>query len=38
MQRDAAAHKLKAPAMLIVGQVASVAAELQWFGRAAIEA
>jgi uroporphyrin-III C-methyltransferase / precorrin-2 dehydrogenase / sirohydrochlorin ferrochelatase len=33
MQRDAGAHKLKAPAMLIVGNVASAAAELQWFGR-----
>jgi len=32
MQRDAATHKLKAPAMLIVGEVASAAAELQWFG------
>ena len=35
MQREAAAHKIKAPAMLIVGQVASAAAELQWFGRQA---
>ncbi len=32
MQRDAATHQLKAPAMLIVGHVASAAAELQWFG------
>jgi uroporphyrin-III C-methyltransferase / precorrin-2 dehydrogenase / sirohydrochlorin ferrochelatase len=36
MQRDAAIHKLKPPAMLIVGNVAASATELQWFGRAAL--
>ena len=35
MHRDAVTHKLKAPAMLIIGNVAGSAAELQWFGRAA---
>ena len=34
MQRDAVMQKLKAPAMLIIGNVATTAAELQWFGRA----
>jgi uroporphyrin-III C-methyltransferase/precorrin-2 dehydrogenase/sirohydrochlorin ferrochelatase len=34
MQRDAVMQKIQAPAMLIVGKVASTAAELQWFGRA----
>ena len=34
MQRDATMQKIQAPAMLIVGHVASAAAELQWFGRA----
>jgi uroporphyrin-III C-methyltransferase / precorrin-2 dehydrogenase / sirohydrochlorin ferrochelatase len=36
MQRDAVMQKIKAPAMLIIGHVAKTAAELQWFGRAAI--
>src|SRR5688572_7941396 len=36
MHRDAVMQKLKAPAMLIIGGVASSAAELQWFGRSAI--
>lgn len=36
MHRDAVMEKLKAPAMLIVGGVAARAAELQWFGRAAL--
>jgi uroporphyrin-III C-methyltransferase/precorrin-2 dehydrogenase/sirohydrochlorin ferrochelatase len=36
MQRDAVMEKLKPPAMLIIGSVASSAAELQWFGRSAI--
>jgi hypothetical protein len=35
MHRDAVMQKIKAPAMLIVGNVAGSAAELQWFGRAA---
>ena len=35
MHRDAAAQQLKAPSMLIIGNVASTAVELQWFGRAA---
>jgi uroporphyrin-III C-methyltransferase/precorrin-2 dehydrogenase/sirohydrochlorin ferrochelatase len=35
MHRDAVLQKLKAPAMLIIGQVAGSAAELQWFGREA---
>jgi siroheme synthase len=34
MQRDATMQKIQAPAMLIIGNVASTAAELQWFGRA----
>ena len=34
MQRDAVMQKIKAPAMLIIGNVAATAAELQWFGRA----
>jgi uroporphyrin-III C-methyltransferase/precorrin-2 dehydrogenase/sirohydrochlorin ferrochelatase len=38
MHRDAQATKLKAPAMLIIGGVASVAAGLQWFGRPALVA
>ena len=33
MQRDAVMQKIKAPAMLIIGNVAKTAAELQWFGR-----
>jgi uroporphyrin-III C-methyltransferase / precorrin-2 dehydrogenase / sirohydrochlorin ferrochelatase len=36
MHRDAVMQKLKAPAMLIIGHVAASAAELQWFGRAAV--
>jgi uroporphyrin-III C-methyltransferase/precorrin-2 dehydrogenase/sirohydrochlorin ferrochelatase len=35
MHREAAARQLKAPSMLIIGNVASAAAELQWFGSAA---
>ena len=33
MHRDAVMQKIKAPAMLIIGNVAASAAELQWFGR-----
>lgn len=36
MQRDAAASQVKAPSMLIVGNVAAAAAELQWFGESAV--
>ena len=36
MHRDAVLQKLKAPAMLIIGSVASAASQLQWSGRAAI--
>jgi uroporphyrin-III C-methyltransferase/precorrin-2 dehydrogenase/sirohydrochlorin ferrochelatase len=36
MQRDAAANQLKAPSMMIIGNVARTAAELQWFGREAV--
>jgi uroporphyrin-III C-methyltransferase/precorrin-2 dehydrogenase/sirohydrochlorin ferrochelatase len=36
MQRDAATHQVKAPTLMIIGNVASSAAELQWFGRAAL--
>ena len=35
MVRDAATHALKAPSMLIIGNVAASAAQLQWFGREA---
>ncbi len=35
MQRDALANKVKAPTLMIIGQVAKCAAELQWFGKAA---
>jgi siroheme synthase len=35
MHRDAVMQKIKAPSMLIVGNVARSAAELQWFGRSA---
>jgi len=35
MHRDAVMQKIKAPSMLIVGNVAASAAELQWFGRTA---
>jgi uroporphyrin-III C-methyltransferase/precorrin-2 dehydrogenase/sirohydrochlorin ferrochelatase len=38
MQRDAAAHQVKAPTLMIIGHVASTAAELQWFGRASVVA
>jgi uroporphyrin-III C-methyltransferase/precorrin-2 dehydrogenase/sirohydrochlorin ferrochelatase len=33
MQRDAVMQKIKAPTLMIVGNVAKTAAELQWFGR-----
>ncbi|MEJ0086929.1 MAG: siroheme synthase CysG [Pseudomonadota bacterium] len=33
MHRDAVMQQIKAPSMLIIGNVASTAAELQWFGR-----
>jgi siroheme synthase len=33
MQRDAVMQKIKAPTMMIIGNVAKTAAELQWFGR-----
>jgi uroporphyrin-III C-methyltransferase/precorrin-2 dehydrogenase/sirohydrochlorin ferrochelatase len=36
MQRDAAAHQIKAPTLMIIGTVARCAAELQWFGRSAL--
>jgi uroporphyrin-III C-methyltransferase/precorrin-2 dehydrogenase/sirohydrochlorin ferrochelatase len=36
MQRDAAANQIKAPTLMIIGNVAKSAAELQWFGRAAL--
>jgi uroporphyrin-III C-methyltransferase/precorrin-2 dehydrogenase/sirohydrochlorin ferrochelatase len=36
MQRDAAANQIKAPTMMIIGNVAQSAAELQWFGRPAL--
>jgi len=36
MHRDAVMQKLAPPSMLIIGSVASTAAELQWFGRTAI--
>ena len=35
MQRDAVANKIKAPTLMIIGNVARSAAELQWFGREA---
>jgi uroporphyrin-III C-methyltransferase / precorrin-2 dehydrogenase / sirohydrochlorin ferrochelatase len=38
LQRDAVMQKLRPPAMLIIGNVAAGAAELQWFGRSAITA
>ncbi len=34
MQREAAANQIKAPTLMIIGNVAKTAAELQWFGRA----
>jgi siroheme synthase len=36
MQRDAMVNQLKAPTMMIIGNVAKTAAELHWFGRAAL--
>jgi siroheme synthase len=33
MQRDAVASQIKAPTLMIIGNVARSAAELQWFGR-----
>jgi len=36
MHRDAVMQKIKAPAMLIIGNVAKTAVELQWFGRQAV--
>jgi len=36
MHRDAVMQKVKAPTMLIIGNVAANAAELQWFGRQAV--
>ena len=36
LHRDAVMQNLKAPSMLIIGGVASSAAELQWFGRSAL--
>jgi uroporphyrin-III C-methyltransferase/precorrin-2 dehydrogenase/sirohydrochlorin ferrochelatase len=38
MQRDAAAHQIKAPTLMIIGNVAGTAAELQWFGRETVVA
>ena len=34
MQRDAAIHQVKAPTLMIIGNVAKTAAELQWYGQA----
>jgi uroporphyrin-III C-methyltransferase / precorrin-2 dehydrogenase / sirohydrochlorin ferrochelatase len=36
MQRDAVMRKIKPPTMMLIGGVAGNAAELQWFGRAAL--
>jgi uroporphyrin-III C-methyltransferase/precorrin-2 dehydrogenase/sirohydrochlorin ferrochelatase len=36
MQRDAAANQIKAPTLMIIGNVAKCAPELQWFGRATL--
>jgi uroporphyrin-III C-methyltransferase/precorrin-2 dehydrogenase/sirohydrochlorin ferrochelatase len=36
MQRDAVANQVKAPTLMIIGNVAGYAAELQWFGRQAV--
>ncbi|HUQ08817.1 MAG TPA: siroheme synthase CysG [Steroidobacteraceae bacterium] len=33
MQRDAVANQVKAPTLMIIGNVAGTAVELQWFGR-----
>jgi uroporphyrin-III C-methyltransferase/precorrin-2 dehydrogenase/sirohydrochlorin ferrochelatase len=38
MHRDAVLQQIKAPTLMIIGNVASSAAELQWFGRAAMQA
>jgi uroporphyrin-III C-methyltransferase/precorrin-2 dehydrogenase/sirohydrochlorin ferrochelatase len=38
MHRDGVMNQVKAPSMLIVGNVAASAAELQWFGQAAMAA
>jgi uroporphyrin-III C-methyltransferase/precorrin-2 dehydrogenase/sirohydrochlorin ferrochelatase len=36
MQREAVANQIKAPTLMIIGNVAACAAELQWFGQRAI--
>jgi uroporphyrin-III C-methyltransferase / precorrin-2 dehydrogenase / sirohydrochlorin ferrochelatase len=36
MQRDAMANQIKAPTLMIIGNVAKSAAELQWFGQRAL--
>ena len=36
MHRDAVMNQIKAPTLMIIGGVAASAAELQWFGRAAL--
>jgi uroporphyrin-III C-methyltransferase/precorrin-2 dehydrogenase/sirohydrochlorin ferrochelatase len=36
MQRDAVMRQVKAPTLMIIGNVAQCAAELQWFGRTAL--
>jgi uroporphyrin-III C-methyltransferase/precorrin-2 dehydrogenase/sirohydrochlorin ferrochelatase len=38
MHRDAVMQKIKAPTLLIIGNVAGTAAELQWFGQRTIAA
>jgi siroheme synthase len=38
MHRDAVLQQIKAPTLMIIGNVASSAVELQWFGRAAMQA
>ena len=38
MHRDAVIQKIKAPSLLIIGNVAGTAAELQWFGQRAVSA
>jgi uroporphyrin-III C-methyltransferase / precorrin-2 dehydrogenase / sirohydrochlorin ferrochelatase len=38
MQRDAAASQVKAPTLMIIGNVANSAAAMQWFGREAVVA
>jgi uroporphyrin-III C-methyltransferase/precorrin-2 dehydrogenase/sirohydrochlorin ferrochelatase len=37
MQRDAVMQQIKAPTLMIIGNVAKTAAELQWFGVATIQ-